>query len=378
MRKMLYTLAVAMLILIAMAIVPATAESSSNEKISVIIGFKDKSDAKLVKAHGGEIKYQYNTISAIAVSLPEKAINALENNPNVGYIEEDVEVHISKKPILPVTSDDIYPWGVDRVEADLVHNYTAYRGFGVNVSIIDTGIYYPHPDLNDNYCGGYDFVNGDDDPLDDNGHGTHVAGTIAAVDNDLGVIGVAPEANLYAVKALNKRGAGYTSDVIAAIEWAVANHMDVISMSLGSDKDEQSLHNACDAANASGVTIVAAAGNDASDVDYPAAYDSVIAVSAIDDENNIAYFSSRGPEVELTAPGVSVYSTYIRDRYATMSGTSMATPHVSGVVALVLSADPTLTNYEVRGILQETATDLGYSELFGYGLVNANEAIKEV
>lgn len=249
---------------------------------------------------------------------------------------------------------------------------------GVKVAIIDTGIDYTHPDLKANYKGGYDFVNDDSYPMDDNGHGTHVAGTIAALDNDIGVIGVAPDADLYAYKTLNRRGRGLISDINAAIDQAITDDMDIISMSLGGGYSE-SQESLCKKAYDAGIVIVAAAGNEAGDVIYPAAYSSVIAVSATDYNDIITYFSNFGDEVDLAAPGVNIYSTYLGGRYATLSGTSMATPHVTGTVALLLSTgagewDPA----KVRSQLQSTATDLGaeeYDYYYGHGLVNAANAL---
>lgn len=388
MKSNLIPIFFSLFILAAAVIMPAAAGQTSTEKIPVIIGFKEKPDAALVKAHGGEIKYQYHTIPAIAVSLPEQAINALKNNPNVAYVEQDAEVYITKRPVTPVIQPpEKLPWRVDRIDAELVHN--AYTGSGVKVAVIDTGIDYTHPDLADNYMGGYDFVNDDSYPMDDNGHGTHVAGTIAASDNDIGVIGVAPNADLYALKALNKRGSGYLSDIDAAIDWAIKNNMDIISMSLGGgySKSQEAL---CQKAYEAGIVIVAAAGNEAGAVIYPAAYSSVIAVSATDSSNKIAYFSNFGDEVELAAPGVNISSTYPGGKYTTLSGTSMATPHVTGTVALLLSTniadyDNTDDNgdglwdpVEVRSRLQSTAKDLGATGVdyyYGYGLVNAKNAL---
>ena len=254
-------------------------------------------------------------------------------------------------------------------------------GDGINVSILDTGIDYNHSDLADNYkVFGYDFVNGDTDPTDDNGHGTHCAGIIAAVDNDIGVIGVAPEADLYAVKVLDSSGSGYVSDVIAGIEWSVNNSMDIISMSLGLDSDSTDLRNACDYAYNAGLLLVAAAGNEGSGSDtvtYPAKYDSVIAVAATDSSDNRTSSSSTGPAVELAAPGKEINSTWSDGGYKKASGTSMACPHVTGTAALVWKAFPHYNNTQVRQHLQETAEDLGDSGMdkwYGYGLVDAENA----
>jgi subtilisin len=255
-------------------------------------------------------------------------------------------------------------------------------------------------DLADNYKGGYDFVNNDADPKDDNGHGTHVSGTVAAIDNNIGVIGAAPEVNLYALKVLGEDGSGSYSDIISALQWAVDNHMDVASMSLGGLVRLKALEDACDSAYESGVVIVAAAGNEGRrKVSYPAAYNSVIAVTATDDTDTRASFSNYGPQIELAAPGVGINSTLPTYKvtltetyglnYGTLRGTSMATPHVTGAVALLLTTSvptdyDTNTNgqwdpAEVRQRLQDTATDLGAAGkdiYYGYGLVNASAAVE--
>ena len=372
MRKEITSVFMVFLIL-ASVLVVGSVTAPAPERVPVIVGFKGKADAGLIRAHGGDVKYEYGMVSAVACSLPQGAIDALNRNPNIAYIEPDGKVQITQT----------LPWGIDRIDAEAVHTYN--KGTGVKVAIIDTGIDYNHPDLNANYKGGTDFVEGDEDPMDDEGHGTHCAGIVAAEDNEIGVIGVAPEVWLYAVKVLDDTGSGWVSDVIAGIEWATDNEMQIISMSLGSDSDNEALHTACDAAYEAGVLIVAAAGNDYrrrgraefDTVDYPARYDSVIAVGATDDTDTKASWSSTGSALELAAPGVSIYSTYWYDDYAIYSGTSMACPHVVGTAALVWAGDPTLTNVEVRTRLRETADDLGsagWDSWYGYGLVDADEA----
>ncbi len=361
-------------VLLVISITVALVGSAALEKKPVIIGFKHKpgqADKDMVRGHGGDIKYSYSIINAVSAKLPEQAIEALKKAQGVDYVELDGTVHILA---------DTLPWGVDRIDAELVHPYN--KGTGVKVAIIDTGIDYTHSDLDGNYKGGYNFVSGNADPKDDNGHGTHVAGTVAAENNGFGVIGVAPEASLYAVKVLDSTGSGTFSNVIAGIDWSVNNGMQVISMSLGANEGSISLKNAVDNAYSSGVVVVAAAGNDGNSagttdtVDYPARYDSVIAVAATDSSNTRASFSSTGPAVEVSAPGVSVYST-IPGGYGYKSGTSMATPHVTGTAALIIASNPNLTNVEVRQILRNTSTDLGdpgNDIKYGYGLINANKA----
>jgi subtilisin family serine protease len=364
-----------------------TATAQPPEEIRAIIGFKGSPDTSLVRTHSWKINREYRTISAIACSLPKQAFSALKNSPLIAYVEEDYQVY-ALDPELDNS------WGVKRIGAGAVHDQ-ANTGAGVKVAIIDTGIDYNHPELQANYKSGYDFVNKDSDPIDDNGHGTHCAGIVAAMENGAGVVGVAPAASLFAVKVLDSKGSGYVSDVAAGIDWSITNGMQVISMSLGSSSDSTLLHQACDRAYAAGIVIVAAAGNSGqsrwgSTVIYPAKYSSVIAVGATDSNDVRASWSSTGPELELAAPGVYIYSTYLGSAYATMSGTSMACPHVTGTAALVLNSneanwkskgytngDGAWSNIEVRTVLDNTADDLGAAgkdNLYGYGLVDADEA----
>ncbi|MEA2053325.1 MAG: S8 family serine peptidase [Euryarchaeota archaeon] len=376
--KKIVAIMMAMIMVISVTVVLAgSAADNGTNKEPVIIGFENTpgpADEAMVRGHGGDIKYSYTIINAIAAKLPEPAIENILKTPRVTYVEMDGEVHT-----LDAELDN--SWGVKRIGAGNVHD-GGNKGAGVKVAIIDTGIDYDHPDLDANFGTllGYDFANDDSEPMDDNGHGTHCAGIVAAEDNGEGVVGVAPGAHLYAVKVLDGSGSGYESDVIAGIQWSKTNNMDVISMSLGSDFGSISLKKACDNAYSSGVLLVAAAGNDGyssgkgNTVDYPARYSSVIAVAATDSNDIRARWSSTGPDVELAAPGVSIYSTYLGGGYATMSGTSMACPHVAGTAALVIAAG----KGDVRQYLQDTADDLGAAgkdNLYGYGLVDADEAV---
>ncbi|MCJ7789365.1 MAG: S8 family serine peptidase [Candidatus Atribacteria bacterium] len=351
--------------------------------VKVLIGFKQKpgsAEQALVTGSGGEIKYTYNLIPAIAASVPEVAIDALKKNPNITNVELDSMVY--------ALDDELEnSWGVKHIGAGFVHD-DGNKGAGIKVAIIDTGIDYNHPDLDANYKDGYDFVNSDDDPMDDEGHGTHVAGIIAAEDNNIGVVGVAPAAELYAIKVLDDTGSGYVSDVILAIQWATdpngngyaEDRLDIINMSLGAKKGNIFLKWACNLAYNDGLLLVAAAGNEyGGAVIYPAAYDSVIAVSATNSSDGLASFSSVGLEVELAAPGVNINSTLPGNEYSgeTWSGTSMASPHVAGTAALVWAANPGWSNEEVRIQLRDTADDLGatgWDSKYGYGLVDADEA----
>ncbi len=350
---------------------PATSLASSPDA-RYMIGFQGAPNPGLVRAYGGQIIHTYRIVPALAAYVPASAVDALARNPGVAYVEADGQAWALA---------DSLPWGVDRIDAEVVHAVGNY-GTGIKVAIIDTGIDSNHPDVT--VVGGATFVAGTTTWEDDNGHGTHVAGTVAALANGTGVIGVAPSASLYAVKVLNSGGSGYWSDIVAGIDWATANGMQVINMSLGGSTGTTTLQQACDNAYAAGVVFVAAAGNSGNsagtgdNVIYPARYASVIAVAATDSTDVRAYFSSTGPDVELAAPGVSVYSTYYGGGYATMSGTSMASPHVAGVAALVLKGNPSYTNVDVRNAMNSTAIDLGPAgrdTWYGYGLVYAPDAV---
>jgi len=375
MKKQLVTLLIIFSIILSFSIpVGATAERKS-----VIVVFKNTPDAGLIRAHGGDIKYQYDIIPGIAVNMPVTALKGLQNHPNIAYIEDDIQVHAQV---------EILPWGVNRIDADKVWDSDgnmqtdtdANTGAGVNIAVLDTGIDADHPDLYANVKGGISFVSNPRKWDDDNGHGTHVAGTIAAMDNDIGVIGVAPDASLYGVKVLDRSGSGYLSDVIAGMDWARTNNMDIITMSLSTVTHVSTFEDACNNVYTAGVVIVAAAGNGyGNSVNYPAAYASVVAVSATNDDDSLASYSNVGPEIEMAAPGSSIYSTYKGGIYATMSGTSMATPHVTGVAALVIASDVEYRGNpaDVRAQLTSTAEDLdstGWDSSFGYGLVDAENA----
>jgi len=342
-------------------------------------GTPGASEEGLVKGLGGRIKHTYWLVPAISATIPEAAIDKLMKNPLVAQIEEDIKVYAIAQTV---------PWGISRVNAPAVHA-SGNLGTGVKVAVIDSGIDYNHPDLRDNYCEGYDFVNKDEDPMDDNSHGTHVAGTIAASDNAEGVVGVAPEADLYALKVLDASGSGDYSDVIAAVQWCVENDIQVTNNSYGSTEyPGDTVKRAFDDAYyAYGILHVAAAGNSGNfrgtgdNVIYPALWDSLIAVAATDSKDKRAYFSSTGPAVELAAPGASIYSTLPGGGYGTKSGTSMASPHVAGVAALVIWEGVNLSASEVRNILTLTAVDLGISgrdNLYGYGRVDAASAVAAV
>jgi subtilisin len=308
---------------------------------------------------------------AVAGRFADEALENLRRNPNVRYVEADGEMHAIGQTL---------PWGVDRVDADVLHGDGA-TGEGAHVAVVDTGIDGDHPDLRANVGEGKAFVDCQGSSCtaawaDDNDHGTHCAGVAGATDDDGGVVGVAPGATLHAVKVLDERGAGTFSDIAAGIEYVANQGWDVASMSLGASSGSRTVRDACKYAHDRGVFLVAAAGNDGPCEDcvgYPAAYETVVAVSSTDSDDGLSSFSSTGAEVELAAPGGRIYSTVV-DGYDTFSGTSMACPHVAGAAAQVMADGA--SNTEARTRLRDTAADLGLAaDEQGDGLLDAESAV---
>jgi len=244
------------------------------------------------------------------------------------------------------------------------------QGEGVRVAVLDTGIDAGHPDLKDRVAGGVNILDSGAPFLDDNGHGTHVAGTIAADLDGRGVVGVAPGARLYAVKALNKEGGARVSSLIKALLWCARNGIQVANMSLGAPLGSLFLRLAVQHATNKGVAIVAAAGNSGRAVEYPGGYPEVIAVSASDRSDRLANFSSRGPKVEFIAPGVDVRSAFPGGGYESLDGTSMAAPHVAGLAALAVARGARGPE-GVRAALKASARSLGLGRAEGFGMVDA-------
>ncbi len=251
------------------------------------------------------------------------------------------------------------------------------------LAVIDTGIDFSHPEFAGRILPGYDFVNKDADPSDDNGHGTHVAGIAAAgMDNALGMAGIAGQVKILPIKVLNASNVGWMSDVAAGITYAVDQGARVINLSLAATGESLAVRDAITYAVSKGVVVIAAGGNDNSSVArYPAVYDSVVAVGATDYNNSRWALSNFGPNIDLMAPGALIWSARPGSTFAFMSGTSMAAPHAAGVAALMLSVNPTLTPDQIKQVLQETAVDMGdagYDSMYGYGQIDAGAALGEI
>ncbi|MEM2203941.1 MAG: S8 family peptidase [Sulfolobales archaeon] len=374
--------------------------SFGDQRVRVIVGFRGDSNYDTSRdqiSSMGSIVLEIAEIKAVVLELPQSLVNRIASLPFVRYVDYDKPVKIQQE----------VQWNIEMINATKVwstyspqYGDAAYGyGLTIRVAVVDTGIYYRHPDLKDSvtWCvvslrntktlyEGTNLKNCDDP----NGHGTHVAGIIAARLNGIGVAGAAPKALLYAVRVLDASGSGYVSDVAKGIVEATkgpdnnagtTDDADVISMSLGGP-DSPVLRDAVIYAYSYGVVLVAAAGNEgASQPSYPAAYPEVIAVGAIDINYQVPSWSNRNPD--LVAPGVSILSTWKGGSYAYASGTSMEAPHVSATVALIqalrlASGHGKLAPDQVRDVLISTAIDLGssgYDPAYGYGLVDAYKAV---
>jgi len=316
-------------------------------------------------------------------------VERLSRDPRVEHAEPMAILHAYFVP-----NDPLYPtkqWHLKNVGAEKAWDFSC--GQGVTVAVIDTGVacfdkgpFSRGSDLGGTRCeGGFNFVDDTDQAYDDQGHGTHVAGTIAqTTDNGKGVAGLAYCATLMPVKVLNKNGWGTLADVAEGIRYAADHGAQVINLSLGGPGKSSILGDAVAHARKKGVVVVAAAGNSGRSVGYPAAYDGVIAVSATDSNDKIAWFSSRGPEVAIGAPGVAVTQQTIceggRNKcelFGTFNGTSMASPHVAGVAAMVVGLGVTEPG-AVRAALQSTARPKDDPKLYGAGVLDAAAATAHV
>lgn len=244
-----------------------------------------------------------------------------------------------KEPIygMKTNAAQILPWAISQFNIPVLWNRTS--GKDVIVAVIDTGCDYNHDDIKNNIIQGINIVENNNDPIDRNGHGTHVAGTIAAVNNSLGVVGVSPNTKIMPVKALGDNGSGSNDAVARAIEWACDNGADIITMSLGSDYPSVRIERALDYAVSKGVVIFCAAGNSGikNDINFPARYPETVSISAVDRGLNICSFSCTGDSLDFLAPGQDIISTTPNNSYSLMSGTSMAAPFAAGCAALYLS-----------------------------------------
>jgi subtilisin len=324
-----------------------------------------------IEALGGKLLRDYNfvnealgefggrSIESLSTELPGKAPNAtaIEDNKTSYWLSgqtyapfpavsgmisrarwaaagEEREIAYAKTSV-PGGAGGI-PWGVERVNAPAAWK-KGLDGTGVKIGVVDTGVDLTHPDLAANIGGGFNALIESAGANDDNGHGTHVAGTVAGAGAN-NVYGVAPKARIYAAKVLSAHGYGELAGIVSGVNWAIGQRVNVINMSLGNGNEAAALKQAVQYAHDAGIAVVCAAGNSAGPVDYPAAYPGAIAVSASDSGDALTSSSNRGPEIAFIAPGANIYSACMGGAYCEMSGTSMSSPHAAGLAALAYQA----------------------------------------
>jgi thermitase len=336
--------------------------------------------AEIHRQLGGQVKEIIPGLGVQLVTVPkgqakEKA-KAYSSNARVAYAEPDFVAQVVGGPDDPGFGNQ---WGMVKIEAAQAWEITTGSS-NINIAILDTGVDLDHPDLADKLISNINFSNSG--TMDDvYGHGTHVAGIAAAItDNGVGVVGLGYTSTIMNVKVLSDMGAGLYSWIASGIIWAADNGAEIINMSLGGPSSSSALEDAIDYAWNKGVVVVAAAGNNGDTTPmYPAYYTNCIAVAATNSNDGRASWSNYGDWVDVAAPGVSIYSTLKNNSYGYMSGTSMASPHVAGLAALVFTAVSDVNgngklNDEVRSRIEATCDDIGISGI-GYGRINAAEAV---
>jgi subtilisin len=368
---------------------PGVLMNPTGEKENVLVTFqrkdlrKDPASDKWEIARrmvGGEPHLDVNLYDAPILGLYATAqeIERLRNDPDVAVVERDALFgRLGGAPggaAAPLA--ETVPAGVAQIGAPSA--WDASRGKGIRVAVVDSGIDATHPDLKANVKAAVSFVPGET-PSDGNGHGTHMAGIIAAAENGSGIIGVAPAAWLYGVKVLGNNGSGQWAWVISGIQWCIAKKMQIVCLPLGGATAPAALEAICDAAFANGLLVIATAGNGGAtgSVAVPARYKNVIAVSSVDGSDIITPFSGRGPEIEICAPGVNVLSTKAGGGYQTWSGTASACAHAAGAAAVAWGSHRFASNAQIWNLLAGTARPLGgpgWDPLYGYGRVQADGA----
>lgn len=348
-----------------------------------ILAFEERVPTEELKAAGAVvIKAREKPLPYAVIRLEDglPVQDVLRGLPGLLFCEPRGLAWVNFTPNDPLYNNQ---WGLPAIKADSAWDMEI-GGTAVKLAVVDQGIQYTHADINDHFGAlrGYDFVDDDPDPYPDDipgeSHGTAIAGVSAAeIDNGFLVAGTA-NIGIYSLRCMNEYGAGTVDDIADGIVWAADRGARVINLSLGTSTYYAILEAACQYAWNSGCVLVASSGSAPGSIGYPAKFPTVIAVGAVDQSLNLASFSSYGPEQELVAPGVNIYTIVPDNTFAVYSGTSFSCAYVSGVAGLVASANPSLTNQEIRDILNATAIDLGtpgWDQYYGNGLVNAYRAV---
>ncbi len=369
------------------------AKSHKDDKFSVIIGVKNGYQPAVAESLGklGNVDHVYDLIPYISVTMSAGDVQRITSKMHSKTLSDElssittinVVSKVSKVPSFKHQPDVYHSlefsslWNLRNIGVYGAHKIST--GSNISIGIIDTGIDYNHPELRSNFgkSKGVDLVNLDSNPMDEEGHGTHVAGTSCSNN-----YGVSLDSTLYAVRVLNEYGSGSEADVIAGVEWCIKNEIDVMNMSLGSRDASRAFEDICRLAYNNGHFVVAAAGNERYGPSYPASFDeSVIAVAAVNQANQHADFSNICETNDISAPGVDIMSCYPGGGSAILSGTSMATPHITGTIALALSV---YNDMDLEQIMEDTADHLDSERdydnqwIFGSGLVRADHLLEQL
>ncbi|TCS96677.1 S8 family peptidase [Hazenella coriacea] len=376
--------------LLVLLVIPSTilAKPATDQKVNkdyapnqIIVKFKNGTSAKSIQSVHASEKAQvvskgksgFEVVKFDNKKSVDQMLKEYQNNPNVEYVEPNYYFHATWTPNDPSFSTKQY--GPQKMQAQQAWDVTKSSST-VKIAVIDTGVEASHPDLSGKVINGYDFVQRDNVPQDGNGHGTHVAGiAAAATNNGIGMAGMAPNAKILAVRVLDNRGSGTLDNVANGIIYAADQGAQVINLSLGGASGTTTLKNAVDYAWNKGAVVVAAAGNESTSApSYPAYYNNAIAVASTDSADRMSYFSNYGSWVDVAAPGSDIYSTYLRGGYSSLSGTSMASPGVAGVAALLAAQGK--NNVQIRAAIEKSADKIsGTGTYWTHGRVNAYKAV---
>jgi subtilisin family serine protease len=352
----------------------------------VVVRFSPRPDQKtidkMVASLDAKIKRDFDKFIIIkSRSLTTKQLmKKLAEHPDSVFAEPNFLLLPNRTPNDPYYTE--YQWNLPLIGME--QSWDVSEGSSdVIVAVVDTGVDMEHPEFEGKLVEGYNVLDGSNKPQDDNGHGTHVSGVIAAKTNNKdGIAGMTWKSKLMPVKAIGADGSGSAVDIAQGIYWATDHGADVINLSVGNYTSSAALKEACKYAYDNNVVLVAASGNDASDQpSYPAAYDEVLSVAAVDHLKERADFSNFGDYVDVAAPGVDIPSTYIYSDYASLSGTSMACPHVAALAALVRSVHPDMKSHDVMELIRSSALDLGppgHDQLYGYGMIDVNRTLRQL
>ncbi|MBP1932852.1 S8 family peptidase [Ammoniphilus resinae] len=352
-------------------------------KNEVTVKFKSHPDhqelARISQLIDGKIKKHWDSYSIFKSKskTTDQLIQYFKTRDDVLFAEPNFILLPNREPNDPLYTQ--YQWNLPIIKADRAWDISPGRA-NITVAVVDTGVDLKHEDFKGKLVKGYNVLLDNNNPMDDNGHGTHVSGIISAgTNNTIGIAGVSWNNRIMPVKAIGAEGTGTAFDIAKGIKWAADHGARVINMSVGNYHPSQVLHDAVRYAYDKGIVLIAASGNDNTDQpSYPAAYPEVLSIAAVDNHKRRAEFSNYGKHIDVAAPGVDIPSTYIYSEYAVLSGTSMACPHVSGLAGLILSVNPNLSNREVAKIIRQSAKDLGSrgkDQQYGYGLIDVDKAL---